>query len=244
MIELGFDPDQGWCVEYALVLVVIALYSERWYVRMKHRGRLGFTLIELLVVIAIIAILAAILFPVFAKAREKARAASCQSNLKQIGLAAVMYVNDYDEQNPRTNGYVSTATLLTRKTEWFMSIQPYASNKQIFVCPSQPTNRIYSGGTNSTGWGGGCNYGWNVWMNGNAIAGIREVSSTAEVTELNNNYYYRYNDNSRGWTPRRLHNDGFNVAFADGHVKWRKTVALDAGYHWANGFPTPNTGGF
>src|ERR671915_189714 len=65
-----------------------------------HGSRRGFTLIELLVVIAIIAILAAILFPVFAQAREKARAASCLSNVRQMGLAAVMYANDYDETYP------------------------------------------------------------------------------------------------------------------------------------------------
>jgi prepilin-type N-terminal cleavage/methylation domain-containing protein len=64
------------------------------------RKRTGFTLIELLVVIAIIAILAAILFPVFARARENARRASCQSNLKQIGLAVYQYTQDYDEKCP------------------------------------------------------------------------------------------------------------------------------------------------
>lgn len=73
------------------------------------RKRSGFTLIELLVVIAIIAILAAILFPVFAKAREKARQASCQSNLKQLGLAFAMYVSDYDERWPQHSRPNSTA---------------------------------------------------------------------------------------------------------------------------------------
>ncbi|HAZ64135.1 MAG TPA: hypothetical protein DCZ72_11075, partial [Armatimonadetes bacterium] len=67
---------------------------------MRRGSRRGFTLIELLVVIAIIAILAAILFPVFAKAREKARAASCQSNLKQLGLSVMQYTQDWDEMYP------------------------------------------------------------------------------------------------------------------------------------------------
>src|ERR1700758_4902615 len=80
------------------------------YTLYRHRGRgasAAFTLIELLVVIAIIAILAAILFPVFAQAREKARQTSCLSNLKQLGLAAKMYVNDYDETYPGVKGVAS-----------------------------------------------------------------------------------------------------------------------------------------
>ncbi|MFH1910322.1 MAG: prepilin-type N-terminal cleavage/methylation domain-containing protein, partial [bacterium] len=72
----------------------------------------GFTLIELLVVIAIIAILAAILFPVFAKAREKARQTSCLSNLKQIDLAVLQYAQDYDEMMPRSCGYTTPALVL------------------------------------------------------------------------------------------------------------------------------------
>jgi prepilin-type N-terminal cleavage/methylation domain-containing protein/prepilin-type processing-associated H-X9-DG protein len=89
---------------------------------MKRRA---FTLIELLVVIAIIAILAAILFPVFAQARDKARQAACISNAKQIGTAAMMYTQDYDETYPSSHwGY------------FFVAVQPYAKNKQIWECPS------------------------------------------------------------------------------------------------------------
>jgi prepilin-type N-terminal cleavage/methylation domain-containing protein/prepilin-type processing-associated H-X9-DG protein len=93
--------------------------------------RKGFTLIELLVVIAIIAILAAILFPVFAKSREKARQSSCQSNLKQIGLAAMQYAQDFDEklvpvyQNGGAYRYW-----------WADLIQPYMRSYQLLVCPS------------------------------------------------------------------------------------------------------------
>lgn len=94
----------------------------------------GFTLIELLVVIAIIAILAAILFPAFARARENARRASCQSNLKQMGLGILQYVQDYDEVMPpsynQTDGGRSWRTL----------VQPYVKSTQLFMCPSNPKN--------------------------------------------------------------------------------------------------------
>jgi len=100
----------------------------------KGRNK-GFTLIELLVVITIISILAAILFPVFARAREQARKASCQSNLKQIGLALMMYVQDYDETYPASSmGYYLPGT--TNGTFWYHVLQPYAKSYQVFVCPT------------------------------------------------------------------------------------------------------------
>ena len=102
--------------------------------------RKGFTLIGLLVVIAIIAILAAILFPVFAKAREKARQASCQSNLKQITLAFLMYASDYDEAYPIFNwgnrpcgGNPAWPNMVM----WYAATYPYTKNAQIYECPSQ-----------------------------------------------------------------------------------------------------------
>jgi len=95
----------------------------------------AFTLIELLVVIAIIAILAAILFPVFAQAREMARSASCLSNEKQLGLGVMMYVQDYDEIYPRTS-YLDGAG--PNDYTWTYVIQPYVKNVQVFVCPSDP----------------------------------------------------------------------------------------------------------
>src|SRR5687767_13552480 len=116
----------------------------------------GFTLIELLVVIAIIAILAAILFPVFARARENARRASCQSNLKQIALGMIQYTQDYDErlplmfymrnmtylpagdpgQLPNPMTYDSNVTGGNFVTSWVDEIQPYVKSQQIFACPS------------------------------------------------------------------------------------------------------------
>jgi prepilin-type N-terminal cleavage/methylation domain-containing protein/prepilin-type processing-associated H-X9-DG protein len=108
----------------------------------------GFTLIELLVVIAIIAILAAILFPVFAKARETARSASCKSNLKQIGSGWMMYVQDYDEKTPLN--WWSEAPCAGpgldpaqfpggprgRQPIMLWRIQPYVKNRQVLICPS------------------------------------------------------------------------------------------------------------
>ena len=93
----------------------------------------GFTLIELLVVIAIIAILAAILFPVFAQAREKARQTSCLSNNKQYATATLMYAQDYDEAMPMS-AYPTATGVVT----FYLSVDPYVKNKQIAACPSEP----------------------------------------------------------------------------------------------------------
>ncbi len=101
----------------------------------------AFTLIELLVVIAIIAILAAILFPAFARARENARRASCQSNLKQIGIGVLQYVQDYDERYPqcRATGVVYKG-FYNYFAPWQLAIDPYVKSMQVFKCPSNTSN--------------------------------------------------------------------------------------------------------
>ena len=131
---------------------------------MKRSQQKGFTLIELLVVIAIIAILAAILFPVFAQAREKARQATCVSNMKQVTLSTLMYIQDFDELWPQTvvtdypgqriviNFFVtpvdrippaSPASLARRATFWSNAIQPYCKNFGVYNCPSCPADKIF-----------------------------------------------------------------------------------------------------
>jgi prepilin-type N-terminal cleavage/methylation domain-containing protein len=98
-----------------------------------HRPR-GFTLIELLVVIAIIAILAAILFPVFAKAREAARMTSCGSNARQLSTGVMMYTQDFDETFPMVTNYAAPTGAVDRV--WMSTVQPYVKNTGIFLCPS------------------------------------------------------------------------------------------------------------
>ena len=100
--------------------------------------RRAFTLIELLIVIAIIAILAAILFPVFAQAREKARSTSCLSNLKQIGLATTMYAQDYEETMPIATYGIIDPKLGLVQFPWSDALQPYSKSRLIIQCPDQP----------------------------------------------------------------------------------------------------------
>ena len=103
----------------------------------KKIQRKAFTLIELLVVIAIIAILAAILFPVFGRARENARRSSCQSNLKQIGLGIMQYTQDFDERWPMGNAVSGP--------NWRQVMQPYIKSTQLFMCPSNPAAQSSNG---------------------------------------------------------------------------------------------------
>ena len=109
------------------------------HIRPERIRRFAFTLIELLVVIAIIAILAAILFPVFARARENARRSSCQSNLKQIGLGITQYIQDYDEKLPlRIHGGNPNGVIFSWRRQTF----PYTKSAQVFSCPANTNNGI------------------------------------------------------------------------------------------------------
>ena len=190
--------------------------------------RKGFTLIELLVVIAIIAILAAILFPVFAKAREKARQASCLSNTKQLALAFLQYLQDYDEVTVLNMTYVPT------DCRWYNTLQPYMKNTQIMICPSANTEYGYS---QSYYWGYyhlHTRSAYNGYGGGVPLAAIPYPSETSAFAESHGVYtngglvlnghgcFSVPASNMYGyavWAPDR-HNEGMNVALCDGHAKW------------------------
>lgn len=145
--------------------------------------RSGFTLIELLVVIAIIAILAAILFPVFTQARAKARQASCLSNMKQIGLSIMQYTQDYDEgYAPAFYGSSASNTW----SSWPVIIQPYLRNTQVFICPEEATSFGPIPGTfppysPTTPNGIADEYAYNYYIGGNNNPGTGVASSTLPV---------------------------------------------------------------
>jgi len=207
--------------------------------------RKGFTLIELLVVIAIIAILAAILFPVFAKAREKARQSSCMSNVKQITLGLLQYTQDYDERVPmRYNESVTTIRFPNL-------ILPYIKNTQIFRCPSKSNSGTFAApiGTiqNSYASPGGspahpaspcavcgatCSRNHFI-MNGwtclplasmddpSNIICLHELGSPgAAHTDWDSGVHTRAEAYSNGDPTYCPHNGGANYGFMDGHVKW------------------------
>jgi prepilin-type N-terminal cleavage/methylation domain-containing protein/prepilin-type processing-associated H-X9-DG protein len=195
--------------------------------------RSGFTLIELLVVIAIIAILAAILFPVFARARAKAQQNSCLSNVKQMTLGILMYASDYDTAWP---GYGSAP--LTDK--WMGQITPYVKNAQIFDCPSDRAGELGNGGDNVTR-GYQMNWHLGTWEGGSGVCfpfKQENVDFPAEMfvlvdgISMNASYggwgrtFITEREGNYGMVGR--HNEGSNLGFADGHAKFMSSNSIPA----------------
>ncbi len=211
----------------------------------------GFTLIELLVVIAIIAILAAILFPVFAQAREKARQTTCLSNLKQLGTALMLYVDDNHETYPqaRIAGFYS----------WNIRLFPYVKSNGVFLCPSSYAD--YSGLDFSNYNGINANYSANTSVMADD-AGVKaaRVKTPSNVIAIYEASYYIMDPGANLWnglygcwlpgaglagaTPHSSltnadalvdfnngrHNEGINICYADGHAQFEKSVTV---YGWA-----------
>ena len=196
----------------------------------RYRRRKAFTLIELLVVIAIIAILAAILFPVFARAREKAKQASCQSNLKQVGLAWLMYLQDYDEK--------LLPAYMTGMGQWPQHLYPYMKSWQIYQCPSNYPISAYPS--------------WDIcYTINNYVAGVYSITTLGGINSYEDieavaetcvfaerlkyglpsrvGYYITGESATESGVLDNvlhpcsfIHNDTMNVAFCDGHVKVMK----------------------
>lgn len=149
---------------------------------MWFKRKTGFTLIELLVVIAIIALLAAILFPVFARARENARRSSCQSNLKQMALGVKQYVQDYDECFPL---YSLNADIL--QNGWMRQLQPYTKSEQIFQCPSETTAAVALPSSGASPLTNGTNdyfYNENIGFKGIYNNSVFSYSGTVKESEI------------------------------------------------------------
>ncbi len=214
---------------------------------MKTRG---FTLIELLVVVAIIAILAAIIFPVFSSAREKARQAACISNLRQLGLAIDQYTQDYDDMMPGSyNGEYGVDTQHLKRGGWIYyqefaeddtskrqffpelgSIYPYVKNTQVYVCPDDGVGQRI-----------GDSYAINACVNnppdpvteyatGKLLGRIDNPSGTMLLSEESVDPYGSTNDGylNLNWAPgfgdelTNRHSGGVDILLVDGHVKWYK----------------------
>ena len=237
---------------------MVANYCNKYYKEVNTMFKRGFTLIELLVVIAIIAILAAILFPVFAQAREKARQASCLSNMKQIATAIAMYADDNHETLPMVrNGYCN----------WAQALSFYIKNGKIFFCPSGVAgyNGDYDDNWNMANvipYGG--NYGANEFVMGDKDNGINGPKKLARLKNPSNLvavmdsgsmfaradwwdglYGYLPGAGTAGATMNMTtiawgadaqsdfatgrHNEGVNIAYCDGHAGYEKSSIV---YTW------------
>lgn len=234
--------------------------------KIQRRSKFGFTLIELLVVIAIIAILAAILFPVFAQAREKARAASCASNEKQLALGVLQYCQDYDESCPMYCGPWNSAF-----GPWDYQIFPYVHSAAVFKCPDDASSPNDNGNMKFQApaiapypSGSVRSYAINAdffnWPNlaqpgdgsgpekspyNSSLASIPAPSTTILLGER---FEDKCNEMGIYWCQEdyaygsEKHNGGSNFAFADGHVKFYHLDRVSSDK--ASGVMTPSGDGF
>jgi len=232
---------------------------------LRHSHKNAFTLIELLVVIAIIAILAAILFPVFGRARENARRTACQSNMKQIGLGILQYAQDYDEQFPLIGNVTSNPC----SSPWQERIQPYMKSKQVFLDPSADTDvpvscsaqtaRVFNsymanGAAYAVGNGTSFSYprpmdqsDWNTSnLRSTGLVKVTEPSRVIQVAEYDGPSttanIQTISLSPGGWF-LRSHLGTTNFLFVDGHVKAMKPTATIAGGNMWTIDPTTYTSG-
>ena len=207
---------------------------------MKNHQKTAFTLIELLVVIAIIAILAAILFPVFARARENARRSSCQSNLKQIGLGALQYSQDYDEKVVPLRYYWNG----TSHVPFHSLLQPYIKSTQLFKCPSNtsaildntpeagtlatqaiPASYVANSGSEADDPGpGGKRPMLDITDGSRSLAEFPSVSTVIQITELKTSLGPDLYSKDQV-ADLQGHLGTTNFLFMDGHVKSLRPAA-------------------
>ena len=223
--------------------------------RSHGTSRFGFTLIELLVVIAIIAILAAILFPVFAQARESARMSSCLSNLKQIGLGTMMYLQDYDEKYPNTIAWgrmwtgVWVADPLVPDSFRYLPelVNPYVKNKDLWFCPTvkkdgrafgfwgNPPNNLDPAEANGTTY---------LWQHQTAYCSLsgqdyitvstRPLSAVSQVARAPIIHDIPYHGGDIGIAGGTFHRGGINVTYADGHAKYSSGIKPAEDWWWTH----------
>ena len=203
-------------------------------------NRKGFTLIELLLVIGIMAILAGMLFPVFAQAREKARTISCVSNLKQLSMAQLMYAQDWDESMAPIYFQYYEPGRQSRSYYWNNIILNYVRSKQIYVCPTSKaqwdTKRtVYTPPSMENI---PCSYTVNCRVYNSQYRQLSQIAKPSELYSMTDGRYFHFkaylgspakislDQPYQEWwggcaiPPVRVHSDGLNVSFLDGQVRW------------------------
>jgi prepilin-type N-terminal cleavage/methylation domain-containing protein/prepilin-type processing-associated H-X9-DG protein len=209
--------------------------------------RVGFTLIELLVVIAIIAILAAILFPVFLVVKERAKQANCISNVKQLCEAHMQYMSD--NHGTTCPSYIFHPGTLPGR--WYELLYPYVRNVGVYQCPSKPKNKVENCTIHGVALTLG--YGWNFWFlttrgtgmyNDSGISPLKDSEIMhpmktiflADSQATGQPYSYSQSDvinySPMSYWPAARHNGGANVAFCDGHSQWMLQRATTVAALW------------